>query len=97
MFRAVKYVLFVAIGFTIFWYFLDMMVTVSRFKFRHWRSFFIWEGVHDITYLIASSIIFFLWRPNDNNQRFAYSQQINQTDDENVSMESVDNNYKRKY
>ena len=82
MFKKLRTLIFATIAFTVLWYFVDLMVTMTRFKFRHWKTFWVWNGVQELIYLISSSAVVFIWRPNDNNQKYAYSQQINQSEEE---------------
>jgi len=41
-----------------------------------WRGWWIFDGYWDILYLVITAIVAFLWKPNQDNQRYAFSAQL---------------------
>lgn len=74
-------VLQVSVVVTSIWAVLYIFVRVFQFKQFEWEHVYILDGFWDCLYLAILVAIMYLWRPNKNNQRYAYSQ-VKTSDDE---------------
>lgn len=70
--------------FAMFFFNLVLFLSESSIEYitRHWRyRWFMLDGWSYVLFCVDLCIIAFIWRPVENNQRFAMSQQIAQEDD----------------
>lgn len=68
------------------------MVEVHRLDFipHHWKSrWFVLDGWLNIVYLADLAFIAYLWRPTENNRRFAMSDELGQDDDDGFEIASI--------
>jgi len=59
---------------------------------RYWNVVWLFEGVWEVGYFLAVLVIAIVWRPNENNERYAYAMQLNT--DETALQETGDNSVK---
>ena len=67
-------VLVISVLVTCLWAVLYLIVRVFQFRKFEWEHIYILDGFWDCLYLAILLSIMYLWRPNKNSQRYAYTQ-----------------------
>jgi len=73
-----KFTLFLGgfIGISILFFILQFALVAADLSDDLWRIWWIWDGYWEIGYFLVVLLVAYLWWPNENNERYAYSVQL---------------------
>jgi hypothetical protein len=87
LYRRLMIVLGISILVVIIMFLFELGVTVFDTKSTLWRVSVLWDVFWEIIFFVILVTIGILWRPHENNRRYAYSIQVNDTLDDSVAVE----------
>jgi len=64
------------IGMSVLFFLLEFSLVAADLRDDLWRIWWLWDGYWEIGYFLVVLLIAYLWWPNENNERYAYSVQI---------------------
>jgi len=69
---ATAMLIFISLGALCF--ILQVAFSLAKFHDNMWSFWWIWNAYWELSYLALTLVVAYLWRPNDNNLRYAFSQ-----------------------
>jgi len=76
---AVAMLIFVSLGALCF--ILQVAFSLAKFHDNMWSFWWVWNAYWELSYLALTLVVAYLWRPNENNLRYAFSAQIPQEEE----------------
>jgi len=64
------------ISISIIFFLLEFSLVAADLSDDLWRIWWVWDGYWEIGYFLVVLLVAYLWWPNENNERYAYSVQI---------------------
>eukprot|EP01125_Pyxidicula_operculata_P021583 TRINITY_DN838_c0_g1_i1.p2 TRINITY_DN838_c0_g1~~TRINITY_DN838_c0_g1_i1.p2 ORF type:complete len:155 (-),score=56.86 TRINITY_DN838_c0_g1_i1:111-575(-) len=86
MYKKLAAFLLIFLSISLLFYLLESSFVVMERRDQLWGIWWIWDGYWEIGYFFVVLLIAVLWRPNEHNQRYAYSVQISQSEDNNIEI-----------
>jgi len=68
--------LLIFISLSVVCFVFQVTFTMTEYQDSMWSFWWVWEAFWQISYLYLTLIVAFLWRPNSNNKRYAFSAQV---------------------
>eukprot|EP01130_Rhizamoeba_saxonica_P018990 TRINITY_DN9711_c0_g1_i1.p1 TRINITY_DN9711_c0_g1~~TRINITY_DN9711_c0_g1_i1.p1 ORF type:complete len:492 (+),score=71.33 TRINITY_DN9711_c0_g1_i1:18-1493(+) len=69
-------VLILALLVSVILYIVEFAYSISSMSDKYWKFIWLFDAHWEVIYLIATMIIAILWKPNQNNDRYSYTQHL---------------------
>uniref|UniRef100_A0A6B2L5V6 GOST seven transmembrane domain-containing protein n=1 Tax=Arcella intermedia TaxID=1963864 RepID=A0A6B2L5V6_9EUKA len=66
-------------------YFLQITFVILNLRDDYWQVWWFWDAYWEVGYFLVVLLIAYLWWPNENNERYAYSLQLQNEDDNELA------------
>eukprot|EP00761_Pharyngomonas_kirbyi_P004285 gb/GECH01004289.1/.p1 GENE.gb/GECH01004289.1/~~gb/GECH01004289.1/.p1 ORF type:complete len:473 (+),score=81.08 gb/GECH01004289.1/:1-1419(+) len=80
MYKILFYTLVIYFIASAVWTVIQLIVASTELIYVLWRGIWLVDGFWYLSFLCVFTIVLFVWRPNPNNKRYAYSEQVDTED-----------------